>query len=67
MIKYFCDICGNEITNGRNYAVGTAQKTLGRVVIDVTAVVNPEEIEGDPGDALCRACIRNAILNGEES
>lgn len=70
MIKRYCDVCEEELVDGRNYV--SQRLTLRHKDVKNDAWVNVEVVCGvghnglwNHGD-ICKPCLLKAISNGEE-
>lgn len=66
MVRYYCDICGNQIS--RNYISDRLKATFGERRGDVTKVLNFEVIAGigygnANGGHVCCKCLVNAVIS----
>jgi len=60
MIKYYCDVCGKELT--RDYVEDRLVRELDRVKVEVTVAIDGTWNKGD----ICGDCLIKAISKGKD-
>ncbi|MBC8488486.1 MAG: hypothetical protein H8D45_20860 [Bacteroidetes bacterium] len=57
MIKYYCDVCGQELT--RNYVGNRLRSNYNNVSVEVMVAIGNVWNEGE----LCGTCLKDVIVN----
>ncbi len=62
MIKWFCDLCGKELPDGRNYVSRRPIYEYNNVRVELTSSVDGTWNAGQ----LCGACIVDVVARGQD-